>query len=142
MARKTYKRNNTSLNIYLSSWAAQVGQLISKIVFFLKFCFGSKIFKISGFLLLLRSLIIQISDCKESLKMSEYRSKSDAGKLVTVLVYSDQFWPSVVHPAEEKEGNLILPKIIEKDIEDLKKLFSEYRPSRTLVWDHNYLLKK
>ena len=55
-----------------------------------------------------------------------------ASELVKILVYSDKFWPSVVHPAEEKESKLILPDQIESQIQDLKKCFSAYRPNRTL----------
>lgn len=53
-------------------------------------------------------------------------------RMVKILVYSDQFWPAVVHPAEEKESKLILPAIIQSEIDEMKKNFSAYRPGRSL----------
>ena len=53
-------------------------------------------------------------------------------RAVQVLIYSDQFWPAVVHPAEEKEKDLILPGSVRSEMEKLQKEFAAFRPGRTL----------
>ena len=75
-----------------------------------------------------------VKDCRESQKLtqSEAGKSEDASVNVNLLIYSDQFWPSVVHPVEEKESDLILPKIISDRIDEIQKTFGSYRPRRTL----------
>ena len=76
---------------------------------------------------------VMVKDCRESQKMTESCPKTMTQNTdVNVLIYSDQFWPSVVHPVEEKESDLILPKVISDQIDEMQKTFATFRPRRNL----------
>jgi len=73
---------------------------------------------------------VMIKDSRETI---QFNAESE---LLKTLIYSEQYWPDVVHPAEKKEEDLILPKEILEEIEISQKRFTERRPKRILEYDH------
>ena len=73
---------------------------------------------------------VMIKDSRETI---QFNAESE---LLKTLLYSKQYWPDVVHPAEKKEEDLILPKEILEEIEISQKRFTERRPKRILEYDH------
>ncbi|CBY08362.1 unnamed protein product [Oikopleura dioica] len=73
---------------------------------------------------------VMIKDSRETI---QFNAESE---LLKTLIYSEQYWPDLVHPAEKKEEDLILPKEIMEEIEISQKRFTERRPKRILEYDH------